>query len=143
MLERNLGFKLTHHTLGANRTQDEMRKNNFHLANISFGGAQTPLDHAARVTLISTANNNASLWADPQLDQLFDKQWQTVDPVERKKLLHEAQRYVMQERNLPVAPNVRNFDFFASATRVKAWDGRGVYFLGIAEWQFGGTWVTS
>ncbi|MSQ61453.1 MAG: ABC transporter substrate-binding protein [Dehalococcoidia bacterium] len=143
MLNR-FGFKIEPFTELTSITPAQTIANNIHLTSISDGGLgglifDDPIWKTMHSDYTLSVRNNA-LWQDKQTDTLVEKQQEQLDLNDRKKTWAELQRYLMEEKNLPVAPVVRNYDFYGAKKTVKNWTTPG-YFLSNYAWQFNKVWL--
>lgn len=142
-LER-FGFKIEADTEGTSITPAQTRERNHHLTSISDGGLaglifDDPIWKTMHSNYTLSVRNNA-LWQDAKTDELMEKQQSALDLNERKKLWAELQRHLMDDSRLPVAPAVRNFDFYGGKKSLKNWTVPG-YFLNNYAWQYNKVWL--
>lgn len=144
MLERNLGMKFDL-TVGdpsyAFQSAKYARDNSMHLTNLSMGGvAGLILDAPLWQSLTSFAAGNAGLWNDKKTDDMYEQQATSLDNTKRKQILQDIQRYLMQDDVLPVAPTVRNFDWYGVNSKIRNWQAPA-YYLSQFSWQYDQVWL--
>lgn len=145
MLERDLGFKidLVAPLAAAHQTTKFVQENGMHITNVAQGSGQGLIpDVALFYNLASFGANNCSLWKDKKTDDLYEQQVQALNTDRRKQIIQEAQRYLMQEDVLPVAPTVRNFDWFGVNAKIRGWQ-TPAYYRSQFTWQFDKVWLDS
>lgn len=138
ILERNLGFKIELFTDTAGSNKAQQMPLAIHLNN--RGGPGIALDDPAWTRLHSTGATNLSLWEDKKTDDLIERQAEVLDNNERKKLMAELQRYVMEDAQMPNAITARNYDYWGARKNVRNWTA-STYFLANYGWQFNKIWL--
>lgn len=91
-------------------------------------------------SLTSFATGNAGLWNDKKTDDLYEQKATSLENNKRKQLLQEIQRYLLQDDKLPVAPTVRNFDWYSVKSKIRGWPAPA-YYLSQFSWQYDKVWL--
>ena len=146
ILERNLGVKMNDFTdVPGYPTKEQMRAEGIQCNNHSDGGLAGMIwDDPLWKGTHSAGINTISLWNDAKTDELVEKQQNTLDLNERKKVWAELQRYLIDtsdgSKTLPFAPIVRNYDFWGAKKTLRNWTVPG-YFLSQYPWQYNKVWL--
>ena len=143
MLRQNLGLNIEHVVNPPNnRSTEYFQKTGHHFHNFTAGG---PGSHISEWALMSSLHSkapwNVSLWFDPKTDEMIRQQSAALDPKERKKILNDIQRYILEDKNLPIAPNIRAYNFIAAAPNVRGYHPDGFYITALNAWEFQHTWL--
>ncbi|MBI2907060.1 MAG: ABC transporter substrate-binding protein [Chloroflexi bacterium] len=126
-----VGIDITLQRLEAGVYQDTQRKRNWDLIQSSHVYVLDDPD-GLLVWYISGSPNNFSGFSDKQVDELYAKQSQTMDAAERKKIVNQIERRLIEQ-----VPMLRLFEWtfmFAHWPDVKGYTGVGMGPMNNSRW---------